>query len=124
MVRMRQYMPLQYISRLLLLVMLSVAVNGAHGSAHAAQRHFSAAGEQAPGARAEADHHCPCSPLEEHNDYDGCDTCINCVCHAPLTVQQFKLGYDPIVLSIRSADPFKHLPEVFLSKFIPPQNPA
>jgi hypothetical protein len=100
--------------------MLTVTINGVHISAHAMQSHVIDASIQASSAENSASHQCPCSPLEEHKDCDGCDTCINCACHAPLSIEQFQLSYNPIILDMSTSDPFKHLPEVFLSKFIPP----
>ncbi len=82
------------------------------------------AGDRASHVEMSAPHQCPCSPHEQHNDYDGCDTCSNCACHASLTIQQFQLRYNPMILDLSTSHPFKHLPEVFLSKFIPPQNNA
>jgi hypothetical protein len=38
-----------------------------------------------------------------------------------LTVQPLQLGYNPLILNLSTSDPFKHLPEVYLPKFIPPQ---
>jgi hypothetical protein len=105
--------------------MLTVTIDGVHESAHAMQSHVIAASDQVSLLEIFASHQCPCSPLEQHKDYDGCDTCVNCVCHAPLTMQPFQLSYNPSILdSLYASDPFKHLPEVYLSKFIPPQNPA
>jgi hypothetical protein len=119
---MRRFIPLKIFSWILLVLMLSVAINGMHASAHADQGHCSPSechGESAGGGDAP-----PSSPFEHHQDEDGCDSCINCTCHAPLTVQPFQLSYSPIIMTLRLSDPFRHLPEVYLSKFIPPQNHA
>lgn len=117
---MRKLIPLKFFSRLLLVVMLTVTINGVHESAHAMQCHVNAANDQSL-LEISSTHQCPCSPLEQLKDYDGCDNCDNCVCHAPLTVQQFKTDYSPSVLDLLTFDPFRFLPEVYLSKFIPPQ---
>lgn len=121
---MRKLIPLKFVSQLLLMIMLIVAVNGVHESAHAMQDHVKASSDQASLSQISAPHQCPCTPLEQHKDYDVCDNCINCACHAPLGVQQLVISYDPIVLSLHLSDPYQYLPEVFLSKFIPPQNLA
>lgn len=118
---MRKLIPLKFVSQLLLVIMLIVAVNGVHESAHAMQEHVKALGDQASFSQISASHQCPCAPLEQHKDYDGCDTCINCSCHAPLAVQQLVVHYNPIILSLGFSDPYQYLPEVYLSKFIPPQ---
>lgn len=103
------------------MVMLTVTINGVHESAHAMQSYVAAANDQTSLSEIFATHQCPCSPLEQHKDYDGCDTCVNCACHATQTVQQFKFNYNPTILALQTSDPFKFLPEVFLSKFVPPQ---
>jgi len=118
---MRKLIPLKLVSRLLLVVMLTVTVNCVHESAHAMQGHVNVANDKASLEDISTPHQCPCIPSEEHKDYDGCDNCSNCVCHAPLAVQPFQLGYNPIVLDLRTSELFKHLPEVYLSKFVPPQ---
>ena len=101
--------------------MLAVTINGVHESAHAMQNHVTTGNDQVSASEITDTHHCPCAPHEQHEDSDCCDSCINCACHAPLAVQQFKLGYNPIILDLNTSDPFKHLPEVYLSRFIPPQ---
>jgi hypothetical protein len=121
---MRILLPLKFFSLILLVVMLTATINVVHESAHAMQSHVTAAHEHASPSERSASHQSPCSPLEQHNDFDGCDTCINCACHASLTIQQFKFGYNPMILHLSTYDPFKHVPEVYLSKFIPPQNLA
>lgn len=122
---MRKLIPLKFVSQLLLVIMTIVAVHGVHESAHAMQYSVSSSNDSAiTHAELSAPHQCPCTPPVQHNDYDGCDTCVNCACHAPLSVQQLVINYDPIVVSLHFSDPYQHLPEVFLSKFIPPQNLA
>ena len=121
---MRRFIPLKFFTWFLLVAVLSVTVNCVHNNAHAMESHLSAAGDRASQAEMSAPHQCPCTPLEQHEDYDGCDTCANCACHAPLTIHQFELRYNPMVLDLSMSDTFTHLPEVFLSKFIPPQNNA
>ena len=103
------------------MVMLAVTINGVHNSAHAMQSHVTAENDQVSASEITAPHQCPCAPHEQHEDSDCCDSCINCACHAPLAVQPFKLGYNPIILDLNTSDTFKHLPEVYLSRFIPPQ---
>lgn len=103
--------------------MLTVTLHCAHGSAQALQSDAGVTGERVSHSEISAAQQSTC-PHEQHNDYDGCDTCINCTCHAPLIIQPLQLSYNPIVSNLGAADLFKYLPEVFLSKFIPPQNLA
>lgn len=121
---MRTLIPLKFFSRLILLVMLTVTINGVHESAHAMQSHVAAAADRDLYVEISAPHQCPCGPLEQHKDFDCCDTCVNCACHAPLTVQPLQLSYNPVVDDLSTSDPFRFLPEVYLSKFIPPQKQA
>lgn len=117
---MRKLIPIKFISQLVLVVMLITTINGVHESAHAMQSRISSAHEQSA-ADASISHQCPCSPLEQHKDCDECDTCVNCACHASLAVQPLKLVYNPVIADLNAYDLFKFLPEVYLSKFIPPQ---
>lgn len=66
--------------------------------------------------------HCPCCPAEDSDHSGGCDACVNCTCHASLAGQVFALAYAPIVTDLTFYESFQHLPEVYLSRFIPPQN--
>ena len=118
---MRKLIPLQFFSKLFLVVMLTVIISGVHESAHALQNHMSAASDEASYYEISASHQCPCTPLEQPKDNDCCDTCDTCACHAPLTIQPFQLSYNPIISDLSTSEPFKHLPEVYLPKFIPPQ---
>lgn len=119
---MRNVLPLKFISHLLLMAMFILTVHGVHESAHALQGCVSESGDSAITHKDfSAPHEHPCAPPAEHKDYDGCDTCMNCACHASLAVPQLELNYNPIVVSLRFSDPYQYLPEVFLSKFIPPQ---
>ncbi len=115
---MRKFIHLKITSTLLLLVILAVTLSCAHESAHALQSPVNTAFSAMESA---ASHDTPCPPCEHHQDYDGCDSCVNCACHASLTVQPFQLSYNPIIVNLSRFDLFKHLPEVHLSKFIPPQ---
>lgn len=122
---MRNLVPLKFISHLLLLVILIGTVHGVHECAHAMQGCMVAADDAAvPSAASASSHPSPCTPPPDHQDYDGCDTCVNCACHAPLAVQHGMPCYDPPIFTVRFAEPFTYLPDVFLPKFIPPQNLA
>lgn len=104
------------------MIMLTVTIHGACESAHAVQGYETARIEQISHAEVSTPHHhCPCAPQEQHNDYDGCDACVNCSCHASLTVHPFQLNYNPLIADLNTHDPFRSLPEVYLTKFIPPQ---
>jgi hypothetical protein len=115
---MRRFLHLKFISSALLLLMLIVTLDGAHESTHAMQSAVTTANSAAESV---SPHDTPCTPFEHNQDYDGCDSCVNCACHASLTILPFKISYDPIILDMSTFDLFKHLPEVYLTRFIPPQ---
>ena len=63
----------------------------------------------------------PCCPCNQKSDNDNrCDSCRYCSCHAPLISQPVQVEYTPQLISIITSEPFTNLPEVYLSKFIPP----
>lgn len=117
---MRRFIPIKFFSWLLLVLMLNLAIDGMHANAHAGQLQVAVSGDHGQDG-SDAQPHCPCAPQEPHQDGDGCDNCDNCTCHAPLTVQTFQLNYTPLIIALQWPDPLRHLPEVYLSKFIPPQ---
>ena len=112
---------LKKLSWVLLLVMLTVAINGLHKGAHAMQCRVIVANDQLSYSEISATNQCPCCPVEQHNHSDGCYNCVHCACHVPLVVQPFQLGYSPLILNLSKSSLFRFLPEVYLPKFIPPQ---
>lgn len=118
---MKKIIPAKFISLLLLVVMLTMTITGVHESVHAMQCHVKKVSEQATLLEVTTSHFNPSAPLEQHNDFAGCDTCANCTCHAPLSNQPVLICYNPVVLTLHTSEPFRFLPNVFLSKFIPPQ---
>jgi len=118
---MRELLPLKFIIRLLLVVMFTVTINNVHESAHAMQSHVSAAVAQTTQNELSAPHQCPCTPLEQNTDFDGCDTCNNCACHAPISVQPLQLSYSPVIVDLNTPNSFMYIQEVYFTKFIPPQ---
>jgi hypothetical protein len=121
---MRIFVPLKFIASIVLVLMLTMAIHVMHESAHAMQSHVTVASGYKSPSKIPTSHQSPCSPLEQNEDYDCCDICINCACHASLALQPFQLGYLPTILELSAYVPFKHHPEVYLPKFIPPQNLA
>lgn len=114
------------VAKLLIILMVIMAVHGALESAHAMNCHVfppSQTAITAPDLSAPND--CPCNPpTEQQEESDCCDTCLNCSCHTLLSSHRLLLRYAPLVLKVGSSEPYRHLPQVFLSKFIPPQNLA
>jgi len=64
---------------------------------------------------------CPCCPLEQQSRESACDFSCDCACHVSLSLHPFSFNYTPVFSELQSFDPFAFLPQVFLSKFIPPQ---
>lgn len=120
---MRQLPPMKIFSLLLLVVMLTAVLDGAFRSARAAQVSPAAATLQVLEDGGNPPHGCPCPPTN-HNDCDDCDDCADCICNCFLTSQLFSLSYKPFLQDLHSHTPFSFLPEVYLSRFIPPQNQA
>jgi len=114
-----KFIPLKFFSAVLVVALLILTIGGAFEAAHTKSL-LSAASDQVAQSDLFDSNHCPICP-PEHKD---CDVCINCVCHSFLTIQQFQLSYNPLIFDLAASEPFKHLPEVYLSKFIPPQKQA
>ena len=119
---MRIPLPLKFISRLILVVLLTAIINGVCGNAHAMESHASAPCTPAQYSDVTSPHECPCSPDEQHSDDDGCNRCVNCACHAPLIMNRFQLVYTPVIANLHIVTPLTVLPEVFLSLFVPPDS--
>ncbi|HEY6837326.1 MAG TPA: hypothetical protein VI389_01150 [Geobacteraceae bacterium] len=66
--------------------------------------------------------HCPSCPESEHTGADHCDCA--CSCHLPVTVQPVHIRFSPAITLLIVSEPFNALPEVYLPKFVPPQNLA
>jgi hypothetical protein len=68
----------------------------------------------------------PCCPIDDHGhtDVDHCTSCLHCACNAPLAALETFLSYAPSFSLLNPIDRFHLLPEVYLPKFIPPQNLA
>lgn len=113
-----------YIFSLFMLVMFTISVTGFCPSAHSFEppSHMDNAQAQCPSNVSEG--HCPCCPAEEHPLPGSCDSSCHCSCHAPLTPQRINIASVLQISPLVFSEPFKALPEVFLSKFVPPQNRA
>lgn len=118
---MRKTIHLKFISWVLLAVISAVTIHCVHESAHAMQSHATEVDKHESNTEISATPPCSCPPVEQHNNSGECDNCSSCACHAPLTIQPFRFSYNPTTSDLSTFDPFKHLPEVYLSRFIPPQ---
>ena len=68
------------------------------------------------------DDHCPNCPERSHPESDDCASSCGCLCHLPASMQSIRITHSPVITEIVFFEPFTALPEVYLSKFIPPQN--
>jgi hypothetical protein len=64
-------------------------------------------------------HGCPCdSPDQQDED---CGVCCACPCHGTWPASLYTLSYIPVISELALRKSFQFIPEVYLSKFIPPQ---
>lgn len=69
--------------------------------------------------------HCPnCPDQGDHSESGHCDSCCSCSCHPPVIGQPVRIRLDQVVIDLVFLELFTALPEVYLPKFIPPQNVA
>ena len=87
------------------------------GHAHpvTSEAHFSCAHDSSPSPDGHHQHGGPGST--HHGDHASC-----CDSHSHLSIMYLPVGYkhSPHIVSLRSIEPFRFIPEVFLDKFIPP----
>lgn len=112
----------KFVSWFILASVFVVLCNGVCSTAHALESQISAS--QVSADRADSDD-TPCCP-DDHHDSEGsaCDDCVNCLCHVTVVPQLFSLNYLPVFSDLSSFTAFRFIPEVYLPKFIPPQNLA
>lgn len=111
----------KYISFLMVIVILSIAVNGFCQSSDTVKFPVAAKNIQKVTDISSNDTQSPESPVNKSAHPDHCNSSCYCSCHAPLTLQSERLCYSPSIDPLSSFEPFKAIPEVYLSKFIPPQ---
>jgi len=68
--------------------------------------------------------HCPACPVDEHSDADHDAASCFCSCHLPLLELPMDIQPSPLAGKLSFFERFTVVPEVFLPKFIPPQNLA
>ena len=112
-------LPSKSIALILLLVMVSIALGGVvcrGADPHAHQ-----------GVKVSAvDFHgdAPCCPDTGHSDGDHCQSCLSCPCHAPLAGDTIQFNHSPSFRLLSFVEHHTAPPDVYLSKFVPPQNLA
>ena len=66
----------------------------------------------------------PTCPVDDHSDADHDAASCFCSCHLPLIVLPLDILPSPIAGKLSFFETFTVMPEVYLPKFIPPQNLA
>ena len=65
---------------------------------------------------------CPAAPSPSPSAADHfCTGDCNCPCQAPLSFPMISVSYSPLFVSLQHTESARYIPEVYLSKFIPPQ---
>jgi len=113
-----------FFSRFLLLILLTASIDGKFDSTHAIQKSVVSADNFESFAVLSAMRTDKKNSHKHHEHSSECHTCSNCTCHVLLPVQTIKLDYNPVITSFCSFKLIVHLPEVTLSRFIPPRNLA
>ena len=111
-----------FLSRFLLLILLTTSVGGQFSSAHEMQTSVSPTKTGESFALASAKHSDQKTSQRRHEHSGDCHICSNCINHVFLPVQTIKLDYNAVITSFCSFKPIVNLPEVTLSRFIPPRN--
>ncbi|QXM10173.1 hypothetical protein KP002_03380 [Geomonas subterranea] len=118
---MRKLFPVKFLSFLLLAVTFCTFLSGACDNAHAFAQCGTVADCVQSDSHADRDCDTPDCPTQGETGHDDCDFCCDCACHVSLSVGHFSLEYYPVFAALQSFDRFTFIPEVFLSKFVPPQ---
>lgn len=71
------------------------------------------------------DSSCPCAPLSPQLPDDHlCTGVCGCPCQAPLSSAIIFVSYSPLLAILHHAEITRHIPEVYLSLFVPPDSAA
>lgn len=102
--------------------LFNLTTNALFGVAHASEEtgHFTAHSVKI--FNVVTSDHCPACPDDQHQNTEHRHS--SCEHHSSLYVagQSVLLSYNPNITAHFIKDPFKAIPEVYLDKFIPPQN--
>ena len=121
---MHKYSAITLFSRFLLLILLTASINGGFSGVHAMQTTVVPEQNRESFATLSAMHTSKKTAHEHHNHSGECYTCSNCLCQVILSVQSIRLDYNPVITSFCSFKPITNLPEIILSRFIPPRTLA
>ena len=113
-----------FLSRFLLLILLTSLINGRFSSVNMMQNTVSPAKNGESFAIVSAMNSGKTTAHEHHKHTGECPACCHCICQVILPVQSITLVSNPVIMSFCSFSPVANLPEVILSWFIPPRTLA
>lgn len=123
---MLKFVPLKSLTWLLLVAVLALTLGALCRPVHA-DSGVSGSATQLVQVQSGSTPDCPCSPLDHGHDHDGdsdgdtCDNCASCGCHASVFNTHTLPVRIPWLTIAGWHEPFRYLPEVYLSLFVPPQ---
>ena len=121
---MHKYSAITFFSLFFLLILLTASINGEFSGVKSTHTSISSAQNGEAFAAVSAMHTDHKTAHERHKHSAECYTCCNCLCHVILSVQSIRLDYNPVITSFCSFKPITNLPEIILSRFIPPRTLA
>jgi len=121
---MRRQLNQKYICFVMALVMFVISATGVYHSACAdelpVRATVAAKHEKSADVVSQIKKDCPSCPADNQSSPDRCDSTCHCPCHAPLMAQPVQIASSQQITPLLFCESFKALPEVYLSKFIPP----
>ncbi len=113
------------VSLLLVVLIGSASLFSLCQIAHASDHSECTRGVKAAATAVTTEHGCdPALPAGEQRDTDQCDSSCYCTCNLPVTGSPLQFDKKLLIAELTAIEVFTALPEVFLPKFIPPQNLA
>lgn len=110
----------KYISIFMVIVIFAISVAGFCRDAHAAELSDDVHCDHDSSYLSPIEKQCPSCPGNGPSESNHCDSSCYCSCNVSLTVQPVLVSYSPLIAFLVFPEPFEALPEVYLSKFIPP----
>jgi hypothetical protein len=104
------------------LLFLNLSATAMFSVAHAVEESGNSSSHKVNIFNVVSNDHCPACPDEDHQNTDHSH--FSCDHHSPLYFgcQPLLVSYNPSSTTRSMTEPFNAFPEVYLEKFIPPQN--
>ena len=102
----------------------NLSTNALFGVAHAFEESGNSTAHKVSIFNVVTDDHCPACPDDHHQNTEHSHS--SCEHHSALFFgrQSLLISYNPNIITHVITEPFEAIPEVYLDKFIPPQNLA